>query len=157
MWTLWPTAPWCSGSSSAAGHISDKCAARPARDTDTMSIRHPSSGPVHSHSKPETLPLSLTAAAFTLRPSQECGNWTGRHHPDALVPCLVRGAVTLQIRRLSWPSWAKAARAESIHSTGGEGCWHPERQRDRESDFPLSLCLPELSLCSNMLVLLYFS
>lgn len=34
MWTLWPTAPWCSGSSSAAGYILDKCAAEPARDTD---------------------------------------------------------------------------------------------------------------------------
>lgn len=59
MWTQWPTAPWCSGSSSAAGHISGKCAARPARDTERplSSPRKASTSPLHY------LPLSLATCS----------------------------------------------------------------------------------------------
>lgn len=34
MWTKWLTAHWCWSSSSAAGRTLDKCAVRPAKDTD---------------------------------------------------------------------------------------------------------------------------
>lgn len=37
MWTQWRTAPWCSGLSSAAAPTSDRCAVRPAKDTDPWS------------------------------------------------------------------------------------------------------------------------
>lgn len=34
MWTKWRIAHWCWSSSSAVEHTSDRCAARPAKDTD---------------------------------------------------------------------------------------------------------------------------
>ncbi len=41
MWTQWHTAPWCSGSNFAAAHTSDRCAAKPAKDTDLpLSLSH---------------------------------------------------------------------------------------------------------------------
>lgn len=41
MWTQWHTAPWCSGSNFAVAHTSDRCAAKPAKDTDLpLSLTH---------------------------------------------------------------------------------------------------------------------
>lgn len=150
MWTLWPTAPLCSGSSSAAGHISDKCAARPARDTDTAK----------THSIHLWVLCSLTvspnpsrwaswAAALALPLSEECGVLTG----------------TLWCRRLVlWPFGGTLVqtylRAELVflHIPLEGGLLKPGETERGILGWHLSLCLSNLSLffCNN-LVLLYFT
>lgn len=140
MWTLWRTAPWCSGSSSAAGHTSDKCAARPARDTDTVT-QHPSLGPVHTGKHPHwaleqqpSLPLSQESEITLL----------DRH--------LLTGTLFPARVEISDRSGAKTAWAYTFHQR--EGCWNLKRGRERRNPPSLSLKNPSVVIfwCYYILV-----
>lgn len=154
MWTLWPTAPWCSGSSSAAVPISGKCAARHARDTD-LSTMAPTASIVGIRCTLagclKTSRWALKTAALALLEKCEiemggcrtytrsCNCWQG--------PLFFFSHNPAQTRHLSGASWA-------IHSTGESAA---DTWSDRDSHHCLSLFLFKQSLCCNILVLLYFT
>jgi len=156
-WTLWHTAPWCSGSSSAAGRISDKCAARRVRATDLW-------------------PLNPWAPP-TASSSEECETWLGTPPPIPPPPSDWH-LVHSRLLKRGPPPPSRDSRAEpgphkkkkkrhlgwvyTFHWR--EGCWKRERhrERERERDFPpssvslLFRCYSIFLVCSTLVDLKVF-
>lgn len=133
MWTLWPTAPWCSGSSSAAGLTSDKCAARRARDTEeTMKLTNIVHVPLSHTTRQPSLYLCQRGALL---------DWLGHIHITG------QGRPSLDLKP-SGSSWVKSAYVGFLYSTGGRAA---ETWRDRVGEKPVSSVLPlSLSLSHSL-------
>lgn len=143
MWALWHTAPWCSGSSSATGRISDRCAVGPVRDTDAAD----------DAAGGQTVRLNLLRWASLLQPSpflHQLKLLTGR----GTVPKLVRGMPFFCFFSTDSDSDLKSLDQTSIHWR--EFHWNLERKEGGGSGPLLSYRTNPLFVSLNFAFVLIF-
>lgn len=132
MWTLWPTAPWCSGSSSAADLTSDKCAARRARDTEeTMKLTNIVHVPLSHTTRQPSLYLCQRGALL---------DWLGHysHHWSG---------ETISGPEAFWVQLGQISLCGVFIFHWRQGCWNLERQSGGETSV---LRPPSLSLSVSL-------